>query len=88
MGQQPTPGQPGQQPTGQPGQQQVSLEMMKEATEIVCEKCKNTTFKEVLKLRKIDKSKTGQEKDTLVPVPMFSCTKCGHINKEFDIDNM
>jgi len=69
-------------------QQRVSLEMMKNATEIKCEKCENDTFEEVLKLRKISKILTGSQKDTLVPMPMFACKKCGHINKEFDIENM
>lgn len=77
----------GQGQTG-PTQPQVTLDMMKNASELKCEKCENDTFTEVLKLRKIDKSVTGQPKDTLVPVPMFACTKCSHINKEFDIENM
>ncbi len=66
-------------------QQQVTLEMMKSAKEIVCESCKNNTFEEVLKLRKLSKIITAQSKDTLVPIPMFACKKCGHINKEFDV---
>lgn len=65
--------------------QRVSLEMMKNATEIKCEMCENDTFEEVIKLRKISKIFTGSQKDTLVPMPMFACKKCGHINKEFDI---
>jgi len=72
----------------QNGQQQVTLEMMKNATEIKCEKCDHDTFEEVLKLRKLSKIVTGQAKDTLVPVPVFACKKCGHINDEFDIENM
>ena len=69
-------------------QQQVTLEMMKDAAELRCESCDHDTFQEVLKLTKLSKETTGQYKDTLVPVPMFACTKCGHINKEFDIENM
>jgi len=71
-----------------PNQPQVTLEMMKNATELKCEECENTTFEEVVKLRKLSKIITGQPKDTLVPIPMFACKKCGHINKEFDIDDM
>ena len=67
---------------------QVTLEMMKNATELKCESCQHDTFEEVLKLRKLSKLVTGQTKDTLVPVPMFACKKCGHINKEFDINQM
>lgn len=73
-----------QQPQQQQ-QPQVTLEMMKDAKELKCESCDHDTFEEVLKLRRISKLVTGQQKDTLVPVPMFACKKCGHINKEFDI---
>lgn len=69
-------------------QQKISLDMMKNATEIKCEMCDHNTFEEVIKLRKISKLLLGGSKDTLVPVPMFACKKCGHVNKEFDIDGM
>lgn len=71
-----------------PNQQQVTLEMMKNATEMKCEKCENNTFEEVLKIRKLSKLYTGQPKDTLIPIPMFACKECGHINKDFDVDTM
>lgn len=65
--------------------QQISLEMMKKSTVIKCENCENDTFEEVVKLRKLSKIITAQEKDTLVPIPMFACKKCGNINKEFGV---
>jgi uncharacterized Zn finger protein len=65
-------------------EQQVTLEMMKNSTELKCELCENNTFNEVLKIRKVSKLITGQQRDTIVPIPMFACQKCGHINKEFD----
>lgn len=68
--------------------QQISSEMLKNATEMICENCKNDTFIEVLKIRKLSKLYTGQQKDTLIPIPMFACSKCGHINKDFDIENI
>jgi uncharacterized Zn finger protein len=68
--------------------QQVTMEMMKNATELKCEDCQNNTFEEVLKIRKLSKLFTGQPKDTLIPIPMFACKKCGHINKDFDVDTM
>ena len=61
---------------------------MKSATVLKCESCDNDTFEEVIKLRKLSKLVTGQAKDTLVPIPMFACKKCGHINKEFNIDEL
>ncbi|NPV12799.1 MAG: hypothetical protein HPY57_13520 [Ignavibacteria bacterium] len=66
----------------------VSMEMMKNATEIKCESCGHDTFEEVIKLRKISKLITGSSKDTLIPMPMFACKKCGNINKEFDITDL
>jgi len=41
-----------------------------------------------LKIRKLSKLYTGQPKDTLIPIPMFACKECGHINKVFDVDTM
>jgi len=69
-------------------QPQVTLEMMKQSKEILCEECGNNTFEEILKLRKLSKLITAQPKDTLIPVPMFACKKCGNINDEFDIGDL
>ena len=54
-----------------------------QTTEVVCEKCGNTTFNHVFKVRKLSAllSPTGQE--TMIPIPVFACAKCGHINKGF-----
>jgi len=69
-------------------QQRVSLEMMKNATDIKCESCGHDQFEEILKLKKISKLMTGSNKDTLIPIPLFACKKCGHVNKDFDVENM
>lgn len=66
-------------------QPQITLEMMKNATDIKCEACDNDTFEEVIKIKKISKLLTGQPKDSVVPIPMFACKKCGNINKDFDV---
>lgn len=53
---------------------------------VTCEECGNDTFLQVFIIRKISAlmSPTGQE--TIAPIPAtFQCSKCGHINKEFDI---
>ncbi len=33
--------------------------------------------------RKASKFLAGTEKDALIPLPVFSCSKCGHVNDEF-----
>ena len=54
-----------------------------QTTEEVCERCKNDTFHHVYRIRKLSKllSPTGQE--TIIPIQVFACAKCGHINKGF-----
>jgi uncharacterized Zn finger protein len=55
------------------------------STPIVCESCSNSTFKEASYLRKISRLLTGSAEDMIVPVPTFICTKCGHVNEQFQI---
>ena len=54
-----------------------------QTTAETCEKCGSDTFKQVYKMRKLSAllSPTGQE--ARIPIPMFACEKCGHINKCF-----
>ena len=61
-------------------QMQVDLS---QTTAEVCEKCGNDTFVQVYQMRKLSAllSPTGQE--TMIPIQVFACAKCGHINKGF-----
>jgi len=34
-------------------------------------------------LRKASKFLTGTAQDALIPIPVFACGKCGHVNKDF-----
>ena len=56
---------------------------MKDSTGIKCEKCESQIFQEGYLLRKISKLLTGEMNDIVQPIPVFSCSKCGHINSEF-----
>ena len=48
-----------------------------------CEKCQCKAFKQTMMLKKLSPlmSPTGQE--AIIPVGVFACESCGHINKEF-----
>ena len=63
-------------------QQQINIDLS-QTTEEVCEKCGNNTFVQVYQMRKLSAllSPTGQE--TMIPIQVFACAKCGHINKGF-----
>jgi uncharacterized Zn finger protein len=52
-------------------------------TPIVCEKCGNQTFTEAVILREVSKFLTGQPQDGIIPIPVFACNSCGHINEKF-----
>ena len=54
-----------------------------QTTAEVCEKCENETFVQVYQMRKLSAllSPTGQE--AMIPIQVFACAKCGHINKGF-----
>lgn len=52
-------------------------------TPIVCDECSNTIFQEGTLLRKASKILIGSHQDALVPIPVFVCSKCGHVNEEF-----
>ena len=54
-----------------------------QTTEECCESCGNNTFTQVYQMRKLSGllSPTGQE--TMIPMQVFVCAKCGHINEAF-----
>jgi ribosome recycling factor len=65
---------------GPPQQEPIDIS---KTSEIKCEVCMNDTFEQSIMLRKLSAitSPTGQE--TIVPVQVFDCKKCGHVNSEF-----
>jgi len=67
-----------------PQQPQMNIDFSQTTSEVCeLEKCKNNTFQQVYQTRKLSPllSPTGQE--TMIPIQVFCCAKCGHINKGF-----
>lgn len=60
-----------------------ATEMLSNTKPIVCENCGNDVFVEGVKLRKVSRLLTGDTKDAVLPIPVFVCSKCYHVNKEF-----
>jgi uncharacterized Zn finger protein len=56
---------------------------LKDTTSIVCDECGHDVFSEGVLLRKISRFVTGTSQDALMPIPVFTCAKCGHVNAEF-----
>lgn len=65
-------------------QEQINLNIdLNKTQEITCDKCGGLVFQEGLMLRKASKFLTGTAQDALIPLPVFSCSACGHVNQEF-----
>ena len=56
----------------------VSLD---QCEDVCCEKCGNPTFIQVHLLRKISAVMSPNGKGGFLPVPIFQCASCGHINE-------
>ena len=67
---------------GKDGQAQQTIDM-RQTTPIKCESCENQTFKQSLLLRKLSALVSPNGQETLVPVLVFACEKCGNVNSEF-----
>ena len=50
---------------------------------VKCDECMEEAFEQALFLRKVPRLLTGAAKDGYIPIPVFACTACGHINQEF-----
>ena len=63
-------------------QTQFNLDLS-QTTPVVCEECGHEHFTEVSLMRKLSPmlSPTGQA--AMIPIPVFACAKCGHVNQEF-----
>ena len=68
---------------GKDGQMQEQIDISKTSA-IKCDKCENQTFKQSLLLRKLSALVSPNGQETLVPVQVFACEKCGHVNSEFE----
>ena len=53
---------------------------------ITCNECGNDMFMTAMKFRKISKLMTGAKADSILPIEVYMCTSCGHVNKEFDFN--
>ena len=58
----------------------VNLEQTESVT---CDKCGGKVFEQAFVFQKVSPLLTGTGQPGLVPIPVFRCVECGHINEEF-----
>ena len=67
---------------GKNGQMEESIDFSK-TSQICCEACGGSTFKQTLLLRKMSALASPSGQETIIPMAVFACNKCGHVNGEF-----
>ena len=50
---------------------------------VLCESCKSDTFIPAFKMRKLSALLSPHGKETMIPMQVFACAKCNHINEDF-----
>jgi hypothetical protein len=63
---------------GKNGQMQEQIDFSKTS-----ENCGGKTFKQTLLMRKMSALVAPNGQETIIPMAVFACEKCGHVNKEF-----
>ena len=53
------------------------------AKTLECEKCQNKGFRQTLMLKKLSPLMSPSGQEAIIPVGVFACDSCGHVNKEF-----
>ena len=47
-----------------------------------CEECESEVFQPAFLLRKVSALVSPTGKETIIPVQIFACIKCGHVNED------
>lgn len=51
--------------------------------EIKCDECGSTAFHPAFLLRRVSAFYSPSGKETVLPIQVFACDACNHVNKEF-----
>jgi|TARA_B110000967_G_C18702010_1_gene468336 predicted nucleic-acid-binding Zn-ribbon protein len=54
-----------------------------QTTGVTCDECGSSFFQQGIVIRKASGLLTGTGQTSYIPIPIFTCTKCGHVNAEF-----
>tara|TARA_R100000234_G_scaffold115976_2_gene92483 strand:+ start:5568 stop:5834 length:267 start_codon:yes stop_codon:yes gene_type:complete len=51
--------------------------------DVTCAACGNLTFRQVVMFKKVSAVYSPTGKASLIPLQVFECSECGHVNDEF-----
>lgn len=63
-------------------QQKINIDLST-LPNIECEECKNTYFTSIFMIKHAHALVSPTGKDTLIPLQLFKCNECDHINELF-----
>ena len=63
-------------------QQQLNVDI-NQTQSVTCDECGGVYFDQALVIRKASGLLTGQSKPSYIPIPVFACKSCGHVNGDF-----
>lgn len=63
-------------------QQNINVDI-NQTQSVTCDECGGVYFDQALVIRKASGLLTGQSKPSYIPIPVFACKSCGHVNGEF-----
>jgi len=67
---------------GNNGQSQMNINP-NDLEDVVCEKCGCQTFEPVFLFKSLSAVLSPSGQKSLIPLQLYKCTECGHINEEF-----
>tara|TARA_R100001015_G_C4466317_1_gene51500 strand:- start:65 stop:298 length:234 start_codon:yes stop_codon:yes gene_type:complete len=67
-----------------PQQPQMNVDIS-QTTPVFCEECKHDVFIPSFKMRRMSALLSPHGKETMIPMQVFACAKCGHINEDFQL---
>ena len=56
---------------------------LSQTTAVICEACGHDIFIPAFKMRKMSALLSPHGKETMIPMQVFACAKCGNINDDF-----
>src|SRR5512143_3681839 len=55
----------------------------RELEDVTCDKCQNYTFQSVVLMKRVSALQTPTGREAFVPMEVFACAACGHVNDRF-----
>ena len=56
---------------------------LSQTTAVCCDACKHDVFIPAFKMRRMSALLSPHGKETMIPMQVFACAKCGYINEDF-----